>query len=79
MEDGRDITYRIVGQIDQLAAPAERRGGFETCGHYLSSTPTPNPNDSQGPDRRTLRPASSPPAVKDPTSHTRLDARLTPP
>ena len=67
----------------RLAAPAERRGGFGTCGpgagHYLLSVPTPNPDDSQGPDRRTLRPASSPSAVSDPSSHTRLDARLTPP
>jgi hypothetical protein len=68
---------------ERLAAPAERRGGFGTCGpgagHYLLSVPTPNPDDSQGPDRRTLRPASSPSAVSDPSSHTRLDARLTPP
>jgi hypothetical protein len=64
----------------RLAAPAERRGSFGTCGpgagHYLLSVPTPNSNNSQGPDRRILRPASSPSAVKDPTSHTRLDARL---
>ena len=44
----------------RLAAPAERRGGFGTCGpgagHCLSPTPTPNPTTARsGPPRTAAR------------------------
>jgi hypothetical protein len=47
-------TSTVLPWLTRLAAPAERLGGFGTCGpgarHYLPSTPIPNSNDSQGPD-----------------------------